>query len=428
MSSLKESSTINVVVVGSQTQFVFHWPGGVENYDGLLEVRVSGAGCVEPLQLYVAYGYRKAFGRLRRRILVFRNQADVLAEFVGTDDWPQSNRVATFLRRDGTKKYLRSGDRVPSRYTQFSITDPSSVITGPYAPRCLAAVVPETDLPTLVAIALARDEGESTSIAQTAIALDIAPKAKGEHLEVGSGNSQAVVRALLDYRAQQKTGGPFTKNHAANKFLRENPFAFLMAASIDRGAPAEAVWEIPFHLCNRLGHLDPRRLAQMTPHEIEKALRALDRMPRYPKQSARTIFSLSTIVVSRFGSNAANVWHERQPIQVVQTLDDIWGVGPGIAHMTVRILKDEFGYDPGADGWSQVDVKPDVQVRRLFYRTGLASDRSENTCVQAARQLHPEFPGLLDWPAWEIGRTWCRENNPDCAACPLSHICPKLGN
>lgn len=236
---------------------------------------------------------------------------------------------------------------------------------------------------------------------------------------------KAVVQALLEYRGKQKVGGSFTGDADADGFLRQNPLAFLMAASIDRGARAESVWKIPFTLNCRLGHLDPNILSQYTIDQMEAILRSLAKKPRYPRQAAQTIVHLSKLVADEFDGNAANIWLGRSPLEVTQTLDRIWGIGPGIAHMTVRILKDEFGYNPPSESWRKVDVKPDVQVRRVFYRSGIAQDKNESTAVHAARQLHPDFPGLLDWPAWEIGRTWCRESNPNCNECPLRGACIK---
>lgn len=416
-----------VEVLRTRPSFVFHWPAGTEEYGPVIEVTASGSRSAKPLRLYIAYGFREAFGAVRRRILVFKNEADVLAEFVGVNSWPRDKRVATFLRRDGSKKYLRTDDPVPSRYTGFNVIHSRSIITGPYAPNCFAIVVEEADLPSLVAVAMARDEGERAAMTQSSPDAGPALEAQTRHLQAVGNYHRAVVDELLAYRSKQKTGGPFTRNKDADEFLRQNPFAFLMAASIDRGAVAEAVWEIPFLLYISLGHLDPRILAPLGVDQVEAILRSLDRQPRFPRQAAQTIVSLSKLVVDRFHGNAASIWEDREPADVVETLEEIWGVGPGIAHMLIRILVDEFGYDPGTTALRQIDVKGDTHVVRVFYRTGLILNRSEKACVEAARQLYPEFPGLLDWPAWEIGRTWCHERNPKCVGCPLFNACSKIG-
>jgi hypothetical protein len=45
--------------------------------------------------------------------------------------------------------------------------------------------------------------------------------------------------------------------------------------------------------------------------------------------------------------------------------------------------------------------------------------------IAVARDLHPDRPGALDFPAWDIGRRWCRPQAPDCDRCVLSQVCPR---
>ena len=61
-----------------------------------------------------------------------------------------------------------------------------------------------------------------------------------------------------------------------------------------------------------------------------------------------------------------------------------------------------------------IDISPDVQVRRVFRRLGLVKDQSIEQVMYRARELKPRFPGLLDRPAWQIGRDWCRPTTPLC--------------
>ena len=365
---------------------------------------------------------------MRRRILVFRNEADVLAEFVGVNNWAQDKRVATFLRRDGSKKYLRAGDPLPFRYNSFDVVYSESVIIGRYAPRCMAAVANEADIPKLVALAIAREQGEMANVREASTTCEATAGIDVSQQLASPDHGQTVVQGLLNYRSQQRAGGTFTGDEKADEFLRQNPFAFLMAASLDRGALAESVWRIPLTFKEKLGHLDPRILSQTSEDELEGTLRQLDRQPRFPRQSARTIASLAKLVANRFNGDATGIWKGQEPLGVVRTLQEIWGVGPGIAHMVVRILLDEFGYQPSPRSLRTIDVKPDTHITRIFYRTGLTTVRSGEACVEAARQSHPEFPGLLDWPAWEIGRTWCHEHDPDCVNCPLRRVCLSAGS
>ena len=72
------------------------------------------------------------------------------------------------------------------------------------------------------------------------------------------------------------------------------------------------------------------------------------------------------------------------------------------------------------------DVAYDVHLRRVFLRTGLAQRDEVGHMVDVARALYPERPGVLDLPAWDIGRRWCRPADPDCPACPLNIACARL--
>jgi endonuclease III len=77
-----------------------------------------------------------------------------------------------------------------------------------------------------------------------------------------------------------------------------------------------------------------------------------------------------------------------------------------------------------ADYYS-IDISGDVHVRRVFGRLGLTSpDAIIEQLIFKARALHPEFPGLMDFPSWEIGRTWCRPTNLQCQLCYMNDGCP----
>jgi endonuclease III len=71
------------------------------------------------------------------------------------------------------------------------------------------------------------------------------------------------------------------------------------------------------------------------------------------------------------------------------------------------------------------DIAYDVHVRRVFLRAGLVQRDQVSEMVAAARALHPERPGELDNPAWDIGRRWCHPRSPGCPACPLVTVCPR---
>ena len=205
--------------------------------------------------------------------------------------------------------------------------------------------------------------------------------------------------------------------------VRRNPFAFLVAVAFDRGMPWETAWRIPSEI-DRQGLLDPVRLAAMGEADLAALLDGIAVRPRWgTKQGAKTLSDAARLVAGRFGGNAEAIWKDSSPAAVQKTLQEIYGLGPGIASMATRILRDDFGCFRGQE--REIDVKPDVHLARVFVRAGLTDGDSATETIHAARRFNPEFPGELDWPAWRIGQVWCHPTQPDCGGCPLTGECAK---
>ena len=236
-------------------------------------------------------------------------------------------------------------------------------------------------------------------------------------------STQAVVEALLEYRERNyQSDLIYSLPKEVSDLVSTNSFAFLVAVAFDRGMPWQKAWAIPYHISRR-GMLDPYRLAQMGNSELRYLLERLPYLPRYGStEGARTLSDCAKLTLE-FGGDAALIWRDVSPREAERRLQRIRGVGPGIASMTTRILRDDFGAFRGRE--YQIDVKPDVHVMRVFKRAGLTGRESEAEAVSVARRLHPDFPGALDWPAWIIGQNWCVAGSPNCAACTIAAVCPK---
>ena len=238
--------------------------------------------------------------------------------------------------------------------------------------------------------------------------------------------TESVVAALLEYRKKHplKTS-TFTPYPEVNKLNSEDPFAFLVAACIDRGALAENCWCVPYWLREKLGHLEAERIAQLSVDELEAILRELPKKPRYPRQSAETILDCASQVVQRWNGAASQIWNTTHVRDITARLQSIRGVGRGIAHMIVNILISDGKLRLPDSELKQIDVKPDIHVQRVFYRTGLAENQDAQSAINAARIAHRNYPGALDQPAWQIGREYCRPTSPRCGECPLERSCIK---
>ena len=128
---------------------------------------------------------------------------------------------------------------------------------------------------------------------------------------------------------------------------------------------------------------------------------------------------------TEYGDDASKIWEGNpKSATVVRRFLRFHGVGIKIATMAANILVRDFKIS--LSDKLCIDISPDVQVKRVFARLGLINSNVTNEeLIYCARELNPEYPGIFDLSAWEIGRKWCRPTNPTCDECYMESNCPK---
>lgn len=212
----------------------------------------------------------------------------------------------------------------------------------------------------------------------------------------------------------------------ASRFAVENPFAFALACCLDRGMPSSAVWTVLHELRLALGHLDPERIAAMTLRRLDRVYRSLPRKPRFVNDAPRTTRELAALVATRFAGDAARIWEGRSAEEVKGTLLSVHGVGEGLASVTLLLIEKVYGRRFDERDRPGMDIKADVHTIRVLRRLGLTTSRSARAAVAAARRLQPEYPAGLDEGLWIVGKQWCHPRAPECPACAMEAVCPKV--
>jgi endonuclease III len=205
--------------------------------------------------------------------------------------------------------------------------------------------------------------------------------------------------------------------------LAQHPHAFVLACVMDRQIKAERAWLIPYRVSEALGGFSFERLLQLSLDDIRTLLSIPEPLHRFPGEMSRNFHDAIRHIHTAYGGNAARIWSETpSSAEVVIRFLQFRGVGPKIATMAANILAREFKI-PLANYFA-IDVSADVQVRRVFWRLGLTAEKAgTDEVIYTARALHPAFPGIVDLPAWEIGRTWCRPQGPRCSECYMRPVC-----
>ncbi|WP_420462731.1 iron-sulfur cluster loop [Candidatus Palauibacter sp.] len=209
--------------------------------------------------------------------------------------------------------------------------------------------------------------------------------------------------------------------------LDHRPHAFLLGCIADRQILASRAWELPWHLSQRIGGFGIDRLRHLSPEEWSAAMSRPTPLHRFHKTMAENLRLAIELVCDRYDGDAARIWNDGSSSwEALRRFREFRGVGVKIANMAVNILVRDFGVTFAS--LTALDVAPDVQVRRVFARLGLVHpEPSREDVMYRARELNPEWPGLLDWPVWEIGKQWCHAPAPACHACPMESVCPTVG-
>jgi uncharacterized HhH-GPD family protein len=226
-------------------------------------------------------------------------------------------------------------------------------------------------------------------------------------------------------RPAHPTGPPsFTPDPEANELVLRDPFAFLLGVIFDQGVSAERAWRAPFELRRRLGHFELARIAAEA-NAVAAAVKQPPALHRFVSKVPEWIIDAAKRVLQEYDGDASRIWSDAPTARVLrERLDAFHGVGQKKAAMAVEILERDLGVKIQALEGS--DVAYDIHVRRVFLRTGLADRDELDHIVQVARRLNPARPGALDEGAWRIGRGWCHAGTPNCVACPITKVCPRL--
>jgi len=193
----------------------------------------------------------------------------------------------------------------------------------------------------------------------------------------------------------------------------------------DQGIKAEKAWTAPYILKQRLGHFDIEKIIDEGLDALTSVFLQKPFLHRFPRNMAKYIFESCILLRDKYSSDATNIWNDKPQTSVLQKrFEEFKGIGQKKASMATNIIVRDF-HVPAQD-YKGIDVSYDIHVRRVFLRTGLAQKDEMNHIVNVARKLSPDYPGVLDLPAWMIGRKFCHASRPVCDSCPLSELCGRI--
>lgn len=219
----------------------------------------------------------------------------------------------------------------------------------------------------------------------------------------------------------------FSKNEEADDLinnLKNFPHAFVLACVMDRQIKSERAWLIPYYISQEIGGFEFERLLELNIEYLKDIFKKKS-LHRFNDTMAENFYSAIQLIHTKYNDNASNIWKDNpKSATIVLRFLEFKGVGIKIATMATNILAREFKMN--MQDRICIDISPDVQVKKVFTRLGFISKEASNDeLIYCARELNPEYPGIFDLPAWEIGRNLCKSQNPKCGNCYLSPFCEK---
>jgi uncharacterized HhH-GPD family protein len=136
----------------------------------------------------------------------------------------------------------------------------------------------------------------------------------------------------------------FTDDDEACALIASDPFALLVGFALDQQITVQQAFAGPLRIKQRLGTIDPAKIAKLDPPNLEAAFKERPAVHRFPGSMAARVQDLASAVVDDYGGKAERVWTE------ASDGDDLkrrLAALPGFGEMKVRtigaVLAKRFG-------------------------------------------------------------------------------------
>jgi len=229
------------------------------------------------------------------------------------------------------------------------------------------------------------------------------------------------------YEQQQAQLIDFVDDKKTNDLLNDienNPHVFVLACLMQRQINYKKAWTIPQKIFDILGTYEIEKLSLHSAEEYVKLFRD-NNLHRFNVNMALTFHHAVLDIKNKYHSNVSVIWkNEPSSATVVYHFLQFKGCGIKIATMAANILARAFKIK--FSDYYSIDISPDVHVLRVMKRMGYIPENNREMVIYKARELNPEFPGIIDFSCWEIGRKYCRPTNPKCDICIVKNECKKL--
>ncbi len=139
----------------------------------------------------------------------------------------------------------------------------------------------------------------------------------------------------------------FTEDDEANALLAADPFALLVGFALDQQITVQQAFQGPLRIKQRVGTLDPKKLATT---DLEPAFREKPAVHRFPGTMAARVQDLAAYVADEYGGDASRLWREaKDGDELKRRLAELPGFGDMKVRSMTAVLAKRFGVGVAKD-------------------------------------------------------------------------------
>lgn len=128
---------------------------------------------------------------------------------------------------------------------------------------------------------------------------------------------------------------PWTGDGDADRLIATDPNALLIGFVLDQQVTVQQAFTGPLRIKQRLGHLDPARIAATDPAKLEAVFRERPAVHRFPGSMAGRVQAMCAAIAADYGGNASRIWTDAAD---AADLRRRLAALPGIGDMKVRSI------------------------------------------------------------------------------------------
>ena len=181
----------------------------------------------------------------------------------------------------------------------------------------------------------------------------------------------------------------FTGNDEADALIASDPFALLIGFALDQQVPLQTAFSGPLKLKQRLGTLDPGKLAATDPATLEAAFREKPAIHRFPGNMARRVQQLAALIADEYGGDGSRVWTDAADgAELERRIGDLPGFGEMKTRILGAVLAKRFGVEAARELVPTHPTLGDVDSAEALerYQEGKRAHKARLKAKQASRR------------------------------------------